>query len=79
MSDSFAEELSLLIRAKYPLIYVVSAEEERAEKVIARVAIACQPRREVFYYDLVHGFVHNEQAKKRNCLPSISFAICIGD
>lgn len=73
MSDSFPEELSLLIRSKYPLIYVVTAEEERAEKVIARVAIACQPRREVFYYDLVHGFTHNEQAKN-NLLQALAIA-----
>ena len=59
----FPQELSLLIRAKYPLIYVVSAEEERAEKVIAHEARECNPVRDVFLYDLVHGFEHDGQAK----------------
>ncbi len=60
---TFSEEFSLLVRAKYPIIYIVTAEEERVEKVIAEVAKACIPAREVFYYDLVRGFEHDGQAK----------------
>lgn len=33
-----AEELEVLIRARYPVIYVVSWEEERVEKELARIA-----------------------------------------
>lgn len=62
-SQNFAEEFGLLIRAKYPLIYVVTAEEERAEKVIAKVAGLIQPVRLVYYYDLVHGFEEDGYAK----------------
>jgi AAA+ superfamily predicted ATPase len=35
-----ADELEVLIRARYPVIYVVSWEEERVEKELARVAAA---------------------------------------
>jgi hypothetical protein len=47
----FASELDLLIRARYPLIYVVTAEEERAEQAIAQVA-----RRVVYCWDFVEGY-----------------------
>jgi len=60
---TFAEELSLLIRAKYPIIYIVTAEEERVDRVIAEVAKACIPARSLFFYDLVRGFEHDGQAK----------------
>jgi SpoVK/Ycf46/Vps4 family AAA+-type ATPase len=62
-SQNFSSEFNLLIRAKYPLIYVVTAEEERAEKAIEQVGRTCHPAREVVYYDLVHGFTHDRQAK----------------
>ncbi|AFY73365.1 AAA+ family ATPase [Synechococcus sp. PCC 7502] len=59
----FAEEFSLLVRAKYPIIYVLTEEEERAEKVIIQVAKECNPIREVFWYDLIKGFEHDGKAK----------------
>ena len=31
------EELSVLIQAQYPLIYLVTSEEERAEQTIATI------------------------------------------
>jgi len=62
-SLNFKEELSLLIRAKCPIIYVVTWEEERAEKAIAQVAKECGPPRQMHYYDLVRGFEHNQEGK----------------
>jgi SpoVK/Ycf46/Vps4 family AAA+-type ATPase len=62
-SRNFQESLSLLIRAKYPLIYIVSGEEDRAEKSIAQVAGDCGPPRKVQYYDLVQGFNGTGEAK----------------
>ncbi|MEE3717625.1 AAA family ATPase [Tumidithrix elongata RA019] len=72
-SQDFPTEFNLLIRAKYPLIYVVTAEEERAEKAIEQVGRSCNPSREVVYYDLVHGFIHNQQAKN-NLLQALQIA-----
>src|SRR4051812_6839629 len=34
------DELDVLIRARYPVIYVVSWEEERVEQLVARIATA---------------------------------------
>jgi ATP-dependent 26S proteasome regulatory subunit len=62
-SAKFADEFNLLIRAKYPIIYVVTAEEERAEGAIEQTIKTNNSLREVVYYDLVHGFVHNGEAK----------------
>ena len=60
---NFQEELSLLIRSKCPIIYIVTWEEERAEKAIAHVAQECSPPRQMLYYDLVRGFEHNQEGK----------------
>ena len=35
---STAEELDILIRARYPIIYLVSWEEERVEQCLAEIA-----------------------------------------
>src|ERR1700733_14795743 len=35
-----SDELEVLIRARYPIIYVVTWEEERVEKQLARIAAA---------------------------------------
>ncbi|AGY60386.1 AAA family ATPase [Gloeobacter kilaueensis] len=47
----FSAELDLLIRARYPLLYLVSSEEERAEQAIARVSA-----RALFCWDFVEGY-----------------------
>ncbi|BAC89590.1 AAA family ATPase [Gloeobacter violaceus] len=49
----FAAELDLLIRARYPLLYIVSTEEERAEQAIARAS-----GRTVYCWDFVEGYQH---------------------
>ncbi len=59
----FCEELDLLIRSRSPLIYVVTAEEERTERAIQQVAAAHSPARQVQIHDLVRGFEHNQQCK----------------
>ncbi|NCJ06895.1 AAA family ATPase [Synechococcales cyanobacterium C] len=48
------EELSILIKAQYPLIYLVTPEEERAEQAIAALAQA-KPQRRVFVWTMTHG------------------------
>ena len=35
---SLEKEIATLVRARYPLLYLISAEEERAEKMLGRVA-----------------------------------------
>jgi SpoVK/Ycf46/Vps4 family AAA+-type ATPase len=51
------EELSILIQAQYPLIYLVTAEEDRAEKEIAAIAQMRQQPRKLYVWTLTHGMV----------------------
>jgi hypothetical protein len=55
---SFTDELGLLIRARYPIIYIATAEEERAEAGIAACA-AGQGNRAVYTWDFVDGYQGN--------------------
>lgn len=58
------EELNILVQAQYPLIYLVTSEEERVEQAIAKIAQAkTQPRR-VFVWTVTHGIVEYGQPKQ---------------
>jgi SpoVK/Ycf46/Vps4 family AAA+-type ATPase len=58
------EELNILIQAQYPLIYLVTSEEERAEQAIARIAqLKAEPRR-IFIWTVTHGMVEYGQARQ---------------
>lgn len=57
------EELSILIQAQYPLIYLVTSEEERAEQAIAEIAQASKPQRHVFLWTVTHGIVEYGQPR----------------
>lgn len=56
------EELSVLIQAQYPLIYLVTSEEERAEQAIATIA-QNRPQRRVFVWTVTHGLVEYGQPR----------------
>ncbi len=56
------EELSILIQAQYPLIYLLTSEEERAEQAIATIAqsqVGPQGRspRKLYIWTVTHGMV----------------------
>ena len=55
----FSEELSLLVRSRYPLIYISTREEERAEEAIARCAADIGGSRAVYSWDYVDGYQGN--------------------
>lgn len=57
------EEISILIQAQYPLIYLVTSEEERAEKAIAIIAQAKPQARRVFVWTVTHGIVEYGQSR----------------
>ena len=57
------EELSILIQAQYPLIYLLTPEEERSEQAIAAIAQA-KPQRKVFVWTVTHGMVEYGQARQ---------------
>ena len=70
---NFDEEFSLLLRACYPLIYLPTNEEERAEKAIASVTQKLG-RRSVYIWDFVNGYQDNPNHAgfgKRNPLQAL--------
>ena len=56
------EELNILVQAQYPLIYLVTPEEERAEQTIAAIA-QMKPQRRVFVWTVTHGIVEHGQPR----------------
>lgn len=56
------EELSILIQAQYPLIYLVTSEEERAEQAIAAIAQA-RPHHKLYVWTVTHGIVEYGQPR----------------
>jgi AAA+ superfamily predicted ATPase len=57
------EELNILIQAQYPLIYLVTAEEDRAEKEIAKIAQNKQNTRKMYVWTLTRGMVEYGQTR----------------
>ena len=57
------EELNVLVQAQYPLIYLVTSEEERAEQTIASIA-QIKPLRRVFVWTVTHGIVEYGQPRR---------------
>jgi SpoVK/Ycf46/Vps4 family AAA+-type ATPase len=51
------EELSILIQSQYPLIYLVTSEEDRAEQEVMHIAAHEQFQRRVFSWTLTRGIV----------------------
>ncbi|MEY2979720.1 MAG: AAA family ATPase [Prochlorotrichaceae cyanobacterium] len=51
------EELSVLIKAEYPIIYVVTHEEDRAEQEVHRLVEHEASKRRVFSWTVTSGFV----------------------
>src|SRR5213592_2666056 len=52
---NFAQELETLIRARYPILYVVSAEEARVQQLV--VSIAQRRQKKVFEWSYSTGIV----------------------
>ncbi|MGC9504941.1 AAA family ATPase [Baaleninema sp.] len=70
---SFKDEFELLLRARYPVIYVATLEEERVEAAIAESAKS-QGNRGVYLWDFVDGYQGNptdEGAARRNPLAAL--------
>jgi hypothetical protein len=57
------EQLDLMIRARYPLLYLITVEEEPVEEVLREVANHSQPQRQVLFWDIVRGWSDNSTDK----------------
>ncbi|MCU0570421.1 MAG: AAA family ATPase [Oculatellaceae cyanobacterium Prado106] len=72
---SFNSEFELLLRARYPLLYIPTREEERVEAAIAHTAKQ-QGNRGVYTWDFVDGYQGNpndEGFGRRNPLQALEF------
>jgi len=72
---NFNEELELLLRSRYPAIYIQTAEEERVEETIAKIA-AKLGNRAVYIWDFVDGYQGNANDAgfgRRNPLQALEF------
>jgi SpoVK/Ycf46/Vps4 family AAA+-type ATPase len=70
---TFNEEFQLLLRACYPLIYIATSEEERAENSISAVAQKLG-NRHIYLWDFVEGYQNNPNHQglgKRNPLQAL--------
>ncbi|MER3433737.1 MAG: AAA family ATPase [Leptolyngbya sp. ERB_1_1] len=56
------EELNILLQAQYPLIYLVTSEEERAEQAISILAQTKPPKR-LYLWTVTHGIVEYGQPR----------------
>jgi ATP-dependent 26S proteasome regulatory subunit len=66
MSASQEKELDVLIRARYPMIYLVSWEEARAEAMLARLAQS--QGKQIYFWSLTRGLCDLAQA----CNPGLN-------
>ena len=60
---ALVQELDLMIRARYPLLYIVTVEEEPLEEVLFQVAEHSQPPRKLLFWDIVRGWNDNGSDK----------------
>lgn len=73
---AFIQEFELLLRARYPLLYIPTLEEERVEMAIAQIAQR-QNNRAVYTWDFVDGYQGNPNDAgfgRRNPLQALELA-----
>ena len=61
--QALIEQFDLLLRAKYPLIYMVTAEEEPVEDIFTEVALQSSPSRRILFWDIARGWSDNNADK----------------
>ena len=64
----FTDELTLLLKARYPIIYITTLEEDRVEYII-RKSIKTNLNRSIYSWDFIDGYTNNpnnEGFAKRN-------------
>lgn len=61
--QALVEQLDLMMRARYPLLYIVAVEEEPVEEVLLLAAAQTQSPRKVLMWDIVRGWEDNGSDK----------------
>ncbi len=62
------EQLDILTRAKYPLLYIISWEERRIEDMLRQVAV--ERRKQLYLWTLTDGIVHVDAIQGNGADPS---------
>ncbi|MDX1976860.1 MAG: AAA family ATPase [Pseudanabaenaceae cyanobacterium bins.68] len=57
--QNLIKQIDLMVRSRYPLIYIVSAEEEPVDEVLVAVANLSQTPRKLLYWDIARGWDDN--------------------
>lgn len=57
--SALVQQLDLMLRARYPLLYIVGVEEEPVEDVLLEVALMSEPERKLLLWDIVRGWDDN--------------------
>jgi ATP-dependent 26S proteasome regulatory subunit len=71
----FTDELKLLLKARYPIIYITTIEEDRVEYII-RNSIKTNLNRSIYSWDFIDGYTknpNNEGFAKRNPIQALEF------
>lgn len=63
--QSLITELDLMLRARYPLVYIVSSEEDPVDEVLNSVATQSNSDRKILTWDLVRGWSDNGADKDK--------------
>jgi SpoVK/Ycf46/Vps4 family AAA+-type ATPase len=61
--QALIKQFDLLLRAKYPIIYIVTAEEEPVEDILIEVALQSSPNRKILFWDISRGWSDNNADK----------------
>lgn len=69
--QALVEQLDLMLRARFPLLYVVAIEEEPVEAVLQRVADQSNPPRKLLLWDIVRGW-SDDGSGKGSVMPALS-------
>lgn len=57
--QALINQLDLMMRSRYPLLYIVTAEEEPLDQVLFAVADQGTPKRRILFWDIVRGWSDN--------------------
>jgi SpoVK/Ycf46/Vps4 family AAA+-type ATPase len=74
----FRHSLDLHLRAGYPILYLPTPEEARAEDEVRAVAASLSPERKVYVWDAVSGF-HGLSGSPTLPIPALEFIERAGD
>ncbi len=69
--DDLVKQIDLMLRARYPLLYLVTVEEEPVEHVLHLAAARSHPRRKIVFWDIARGW-SDTQADKGSAMAALT-------